>query len=66
MEFDTRMLGVDYESTCRVKGSEKSPGLLQDFEDGYVKVSDSPSYCTVSLTWSSGYDCKFQVRRIPV
>ena len=29
--------GVNFESTCTVKGNERSPGLFQDFEYGYVK-----------------------------
>ena len=31
-------LGVHFGSTSTVKGSERSPGLFQDFEDGYTKV----------------------------
>ena len=31
-------LGVHFESTSTVKGSERSPGLFQDFEDEYMKV----------------------------
>ena len=30
--------GVNFESTCTVKESERSPGLFQDFEDGYINV----------------------------
>ena len=31
-------LDVDFENTCQFKGSERSPGLSQNFEDGYIKV----------------------------
>ena len=30
-------LDVDFQSTCTVEGSERFPGLFQDFEDGYIK-----------------------------
>ena len=31
-------LDVDFRSTCTVEGSERFPGLFQDFEDRYIKV----------------------------
>ena len=46
---------------AQFKGSERSSGLLQDFEDGYVtwvynlvykmgiKLEDSPSYCKLNM-----------------
>ena len=33
---------------AQFKGSERSPGLLQDFEDGYIKLQDSPSHCKLN------------------
>ena len=30
---------------AQFKGSKRSPGLFQDFEDGFKKVYESPSYC---------------------
>ena len=30
------MMGVGFENTCKVQGSEMSPGLLQDFMDEYA------------------------------
>ena len=36
------------------KGSERYPGLFQDFEDGFVKFK-TPHY-TVSKPWCSSYD----------
>ena len=30
---------------AQFKGSERSQGLMQDFEDEYIKLKDSPSYC---------------------
>ena len=29
-------LGMDFESICTVKGSGRSPGLFQEFEDEYI------------------------------
>ena len=34
---------------AQFKGNEGSPGLFQDFEDGYIKVEDSPSYCKLNM-----------------
>ena len=34
---------------AQFKGSERSPGLFQDFEDGYIKVEGSLSYCMSSV-----------------
>ena len=31
------MMAVVYENSCAVSGSEMSPGLFQDFVDGYIK-----------------------------
>ena len=31
-------LGVDFKALAQFKGRERSPGLLEDFGDGYVKV----------------------------
>ena len=31
------MMGVGFENTCKVQGSEMSPGLLQNFMDEYKK-----------------------------
>ena len=33
-----------FENPCTVSWSEMSPGLFQDFMDGYIKFYDSPSY----------------------
>ena len=30
-------MGVRFENTCTVSGSEMTPGLFQDFMDGYRK-----------------------------
>ena len=38
-----------FRAVAQFKGSEGSPGLFQDFEDGYVKVYDGGSYCKLNM-----------------
>ena len=53
---------------AQFKGSERSPGLFQDSEDGYIKIYDSPSYLLYVICYAlcSGYNGRFSVRGISV
>ena len=46
------------------KGTDRSPGLFQDFGGYIVKSFKTPHY-SVSWTWCSGYDCRLSVGGIP-
>ena len=35
------VMGVGFEKICSVSGSKMSPGLFQDFMDGYIKYCNS-------------------------
>ena len=38
-----------FRALAQFKGSEKSPGLLEDFKVEYIKLYDSPSYCKLNM-----------------
>ena len=48
---------MSIKTLTQFQGSEISPGLFQDFIDGYITLSP--------LAVESGYDCGFAIKMIP-